>query len=160
MTPRPARRTAAYSAESGSSDDAVAATARTVLTYQGATAFAQFSASDGGWTVAGQFSYLPAQQDIYEGTSKDYYGWKVALSDADIEQQWPAIGNLTAISIDARDGHGAWGGRPETITLTGDQSVVHVENAGDVFQTRFGLRSSLFRISGVSSASARPVPTD
>ncbi|MDQ1719501.1 MAG: stage sporulation protein, partial [Pseudonocardiales bacterium] len=47
------------------SNQAVAATANQVSTYQGATIFAQFSSSDGGWTSGGGKPYLPAKADPY-----------------------------------------------------------------------------------------------
>ena len=136
-----------YSAESGSSDDAVAATARKILTYQGETAFAQFSASDGGWTVAGQFPYLPAQQDVYEGTSKDYYGWKVSLSDADIEKAFD-LENLTSIAIETRDGNGGRGGRVETVRLVSSGGYDGTVS-GEKFRAKFGMKSTMFSITSV-----------
>jgi stage II sporulation protein D len=56
-----------YSAEYPTSDAAVAATAHEVITSGGEPAFAQFSASNGGWASAGAFDYLPAQEDPYDG---------------------------------------------------------------------------------------------
>ncbi|GAA2135576.1 hypothetical protein GCM10009844_00980 [Nocardioides koreensis] len=136
-----------FSAESASSNDAVRATARRVLTHQGGTAFAQFSASNGGWTVAGQFPYLPAQEDPYEGSSTDYYGWTATVSDTDIEDAYN-IEDLESISITARDGQGGRGGRVETVELastTGWRGTV----TGESFRSHFGLRSTMFEISDV-----------
>jgi SpoIID/LytB domain protein len=135
--------------ESSAGNQAVKATARQVLTSSGDVAYAQFSASNGGWTVADpRYPYLQAQRDDWEGTSKDYYMWTRTLTDADIEAQWPAIGNLTSITIDSRDGNdrnAPRGGRVMTMTLMGDGSSVQVEGA--TFQRRFGLRSTLFTLS-------------
>ena len=133
-----------YSAEAASSNDAVAATARKALTYQGETAFAQFSASNGGWTVAGQFSYLPAQEDPYEGASPDYYGWTAEVTDAQIEKAYN-IENLVSLRIATRDGRGGRGGRVETVELTsatGWQGTV----TGESFRRNLGLHSTLFEI--------------
>lgn len=151
-----------YSAEYPTSNDAVAATARQVVTYQGEVAFAQFSASNGGYTVAdAAFPYLKAQPDTYDEQMGQYYGWTTTLSDADIEAQWPKVGNLSSISIDTRDGNDlvpSRGGRVVTMTLSGDGQPVTV--SGETFRSRFGLRSTLFTISSVASASGRSVPTD
>lgn len=138
------------SAEASSSDAAVAATARQVVTWQGATAFAQFSASDGGWTVAGQFPYLPAQQDPYEGVSKDYYGWTVSLSDADIERAF-GLEDLTSIGVETRDGHGSRGGRVETVLLVSSTGR-SFEVTGEKFRSKFAMRSTMFSIDDVQSA--------
>jgi SpoIID/LytB domain protein len=140
------------SAESPRSDDAVAATAREVVTYEGAPAFAQFSASDGGWTVAGRFPYLPARSDPYEGTSADYYNWQVELSDADVEQAF-GLEDLTSIAVGSRDGNGGRGGRVETVLLTSSTGS-SFEVTGERFRSAFGMRSTLFTIDDVSPAAA------
>ena len=136
-----------YSGEATSSNDAVTATARKVLAYQGETAFAQFSASNGGWTVAGQFPYLPAQQDPYEGASRDYYGWTASVSDVDVEKAYN-VEDLVSLRIATRDGRGGRGGRVETVELvssTGWQGTV----TGESFRSHFGMRSTMFEISDV-----------
>ena len=56
---------------------------RQVRTYAGAPIFAQFSASNGGWTVADtRFAYLPAKADPYDLTSNPYATWTASLSVA------------------------------------------------------------------------------
>ena len=135
------------SAETDKTDEAVAATARRVLTYGGETAFAQYSASNGGWTVDGGRPYLPAQADPYEGTSPDYYGWTVELPSAKVEAAY-GLGNLTSIAIETRDGHGPRGGRVETVRLQtagGFDGTV----TGDSFRRAMGLPSTLFEITSV-----------
>lgn len=136
------------SVEYFSSDAAVEATAKQVLTYQGDVAFAQFSASNGGYTVAGQFPYLPAQEDPYEGSSPDYYGWTETVTSAAIEDAYN-IENLTAIQIDTRDGAGPRGGRVETVLLTTEKGDTYTVT-GESFRRNLGLRSNLFEITGVN----------
>ena len=51
-----------------STNDAVDATAREILTYDGGPAFTQFSASSGGWTSAGGYPYLPEKADPWDDT--------------------------------------------------------------------------------------------
>ncbi len=48
----------------------------------------------------------------------------------------------------SRDGAGAWGGRVRSIAIVGDRTAVTV--SGSTFQSRFGLRSRLFTITGAS----------
>ena len=55
------------SAEHASSTKAARGTARQVLTFRGKPIFAEFSASNGGYTVSGGKRYLPARRDPYEG---------------------------------------------------------------------------------------------
>ncbi|NYD40882.1 SpoIID/LytB domain-containing protein [Nocardioides panaciterrulae] len=144
--------------ESSGGTKAARATAHQVLTDDGELAYAQFSASNGGWTVADdRFPYLQAREDDWEGTSTDYYGWTKTLSDADVEAQWPAIGNLTSLTVDQRDGHdrdASRGGRALTLTLTGDAGSVDVDAA--TFQRRFGLRSTLFTVVACAPDQATP----
>lgn len=135
------------SAETDKSTRAVSATAKQILTYQGETAFAQYSASNGGYTVDGGRDYLVAQPDPYEGTSPDYYGWTVEVTAQDVEQAYN-IENLTGIQVQTRDGNGPRGGRVETVLLqssTGWEGTV----TGDSFRRNFGLASTLFEIASV-----------
>ena len=121
-------------------DSAVKATAGKILTYGGAPAFTEFSASSGGWTVAGDFPYLTAMADKYDSAADKFHSWTVDFSDAELESAWPSIGDLSRIEIAGRDGHGEWGGRAGTITLRGDEGSVSV--AGTTFAQILHLRSA------------------
>ncbi len=137
------------SAETTRTDEAVAATARRVLTYGGETAFAQYSASNGGWTVDGGRPYLPAQEDPYEqNMSPDYYGWTVEVTISDVEDVYN-IDNLTSIAIETRDGDGPRGGRVETVRLENADTEWSGTVTGDSFRRNFGLFSTLFEITAV-----------
>ncbi|MGY2704482.1 SpoIID/LytB domain-containing protein [Nocardioides sp. HB32] len=117
------------------SDTAVAATAGRILTYGGEPAFTEFTASNGGWTVAGDAPYLQAREDPWDRTQ----AWEETLSDTDVESAWPSVGDLTHVEIAGRDGHGEWGGRAGTVTLTGTGGTVTV--SGAAFALRLGLAS-------------------
>ena len=140
-----------YSAEYPTSNRAVRATARTVVTSGGEPAFAQFSASNGGYSVAGQFEYLVAQPDPFDHYDPDREGgdgWATEVTSAEIEDAYN-IENLTGIAITARDNRPEGGGRAVTITLTtakGDDYDV----TGDSFRRNLGLRSTYFTITGVT----------
>ncbi|MCW2795939.1 SpoIID/LytB domain-containing protein [Nocardioides sp.] len=134
-----------YSAEYPTSTTAVDATAHQILTKSGKPVFAQFSASSGGYTSAGAFSYLPAKKDGYDGWSGNpYHSWSVTLADEDIESEWPEVGNLRSIRVSNRDGHGEWGGRVGTVTLTGSGGSVTV--SGDDFRFLLDLYSTWFTL--------------
>ncbi|MFC5176100.1 SpoIID/LytB domain-containing protein [Nocardioides taihuensis] len=138
------------SAEYSTSDRAVLKTARIVLTYEGQTAFAQYSASNGGYTVAGQFDYLPAQADPFEGTSSDYYGWTRTVTSAQVEAVYD-VENLSAIGIETRNGQGPRGGRVGDVRLwssTGWTGTV----TGESFRRNLGLPSTLYEITAVEPA--------
>jgi len=123
------------------SNAAVKATANQILKYDGAPAFTQFSASNGGWTDAGGQPYLVAEQDPYDA----YPGWATSVSADKLEHEWPQVGTVTGIQVLGRDGDGAWGGRVSKIAIVGTSSTVTV--SGDTFRSVFGLRSTLFNLS-------------
>ena len=133
-------------AEHPASDAAVRATAGQVLVDDAQPIFAQFSASNGGWTRANPgFPYLVAKKDPYDTWSGNpYRSWTVTLDGAAIAAQFPAIGDFVSMSVSQRDGHGAWGGRATELTLVGTSSTITVDP--DTFRTRFGLRETWFRI--------------
>ena len=125
-----------FDREYPASDQAVAATAGEILTYDGQPAFTEFTASNGGWTVAGDEPYLVAQDDPWDRTAP----WEESFSDTEIEALWPGIGDLTRLEVSGRDGHGEWGGRPSAVTLTG--SVTSQTVSATAFYQRLGLDSS------------------
>ena len=132
-------------AELSSSNTAVQATARKILTSGGKPAFTQFSSSSGGWTSSGGVSYLPAKRDPYDGFSGNpVHSWSVDVSTSSLERAHPEIGRLVALLVTKRDGHGAWGGRALQIKLKGSRGTAYL--TGDDLRWQYGLRSSWFTI--------------
>lgn len=134
-------------AEHPASDAAVRATARTVVTYDGRPAFAQFSASNGGWSVDGGRTYLRAEQDPFDQGVQgvdDKDPTTTTFSAAQITQHWPGIGDLVSIAVTSRDGRGPYGGRALELTVTGTGGTQTV--SGDDFRSWMGLRSTLLEI--------------
>ena len=124
------------SREHPTSDAAVRATAGRVLTYGGAPAATEFTASNGGWTVAGDAPYLVAQEDPWDD---DTWG-PVRFTATELERPWPSIGDLQSIQVTSRDSHGAWGGRVLSVTLTGAAGSKNV--VGSAFYGELGLQSA------------------
>jgi stage II sporulation protein D len=128
--------------EVASTDAAIAATARAVLTTSnGRPAFTQFSASNGGWMSAGSQPYLVAKQDPYDDT---YRGRTDSIAPAEIERALPGIGTFERIGAITRDGNGQWGGRVLTIRVVGSDGTSTLR--GEDFRSYFGLNSSWFVI--------------
>lgn len=133
------------SGEHPRSNDAVDATARKILTYDGKAAFTQFSASSGGWTSAGSVPYLPAQPDPYDGhDGNPVHDWELVVDASRLEKAYPAIGRLLRIRVVSRDGNGDWRGRVWTLELDGSDADRTM--SGDSFRWMYGLRSSWFTI--------------
>ena len=68
------------------------------------------------------------------------------MGSAAIEKAWPALGNLTGITVNQRDGNGQWNGRVLTMTLHGSDDP-DLSITGDEFRSRLGLRSTWFTLS-------------
>jgi SpoIID/LytB domain protein len=135
-----------FSAEYASTNSAIDSTAGQVrLDAAGQPAFTQFSSSNGGFTAAGSQPYLVAREDPYDGwAGNPNTSWTLPLTAGNVEKSYPAIGTLTSISVDTRDGNGEWGGRALDMTLTGTAGTV--ETTGDDFRLRVGLKSSWFTL--------------
>lgn len=118
---------------------AVSTTAGRYLAHGGAPAFTQFSASNGGYSVAGSRPYLVAAADPFDGLAT----WRLELSGERIESAYPQIGRLRQVTA-LRDGRGDYGGRVTSLTLTGSAGSVTV--TGNAVRSTFGLRSTLFAL--------------
>ncbi|NYG07655.1 SpoIID/LytB domain protein [Phycicoccus badiiscoriae] len=123
--------------EQATSDAAVIATAGKTVKYQGSSAYAQFSASNGGYMLDGGHPYLVSKPDPY-----DTFTWTNTASATTIEQSWPSIGRLISLSL-TRDGHGAWGGRVTSVDIRGSSTTVTV--SGNEFAYAMGFMSSFFK---------------
>jgi SpoIID/LytB domain protein len=152
--------------EPASTTEAVRATAGVVRLYGGKPIFAEYSSSNGGWSTKGDFPYLQARRDDWDGAlaSNPVHAWKATLRASDLERRFPAVGTLERIRVLERDGNGEWGGRVTKVVLEGVDSKgaptsVTTTGAG-VYQARpwpassDGLRSSWWRVVGTSHASS------
>ncbi|MCY7396385.1 MAG: SpoIID/LytB domain-containing protein [Nocardioides sp.] len=135
-------------AEQPESNAAVEATRKQILTYDGGPAFTQFSSSNGGWMSAGSQPYLVAKQDPYDGAGGNpNSSWSATVTDAELEKRWPQIGDLTQLDIPVRDGNGDFGGRADSVVLTGSTGSVTV--SGEDFRFLVGLKSDWFTFSSI-----------
>jgi len=131
-------------AEEPAATAAIKATAGQIRTYGGAPAFTQFSSSNGGWTARGSLPYQVAKADPYEaGSGNPNNSWSVRLADDVIEEQFPAIGDFTALQV-TPDPDPNTGGRVTSVNVVGTADSVRL--TGDQFRVRFGLKSTLFRL--------------
>ncbi len=108
------------SLEPTSTTDAVHATTGVARTYGGQPIFAEFSSSDGGWSVDGGEAYLKAQPDDYDGiTNSSVHSWTATLTTTQLTARFPTVGRLLRMRVTSRDGNGEWGGRVQTVVLEG-----------------------------------------
>jgi SpoIID/LytB domain protein len=145
--------------EASSTNDAVKASSGVVRTFEGKAIFAEFSASNGGWSVAGDVPYLAAQQDDWDGvTGSSVHSWTATLTAAQIQARYPSVGTLKRLRMTSRDGNGEWGGRVKAVTLEGVNSSgaatsvettgVGIYNAHSWPGSSTGLRSSWWHVKG------------
>ena len=130
---------------------AVKATAGKIVTYRGKVALTQFASSNGGYSARGDFPYLAAHRDPYDGVIKSQ-AWTRSISARSISRAWPSVGTVQQLQITDRDGAGSWGGRVKTIKIIGTSRTATV--SGTTFQHMFGMRSSLYMVVG-----SRTTPT-
>ena len=149
-----------YSAEHPASDAAIAATAGQIVTYGGQPAFTQFSASNGGASIAGGQPYLVSKADPYDTAASPYRGWTASVTPAAVEAMWPRIGQLTGIRVTPSVNNAPSGGYVSTVTITGTTGSISV--SGDTFRSFAGLKSSWFAIrlpNGTTTPSPSPTQT-
>ncbi|HJV13675.1 MAG TPA: SpoIID/LytB domain-containing protein [Propionibacteriaceae bacterium] len=129
---------------------AVNATAGKIVTYRGKVALTQYASSNGGHSAQGDYPYLAARPDPYDGVIKSQ-SWTRTIAASSISRAWPSVGTVQQLKITSRDGAGAWGGRVKSIKIIGSLRTATV--SGTTFQRMLGLRSSLYVITDLSERS-------
>ncbi len=160
--------TASYSAagtrswlEPASTTAAVRATDGVVRTSGGVPVFAEFSSSNGGWSTTGDFPYLRAAQDDWDGAlAPSVHAWKAVLSATDLEQRFPAVGRLQRVRVTRRDGNGPWGGRVKAVVLEGVSATGAPTRVTTTGAGVSGARSWPARKDGLRSSWWRLVPAE
>ncbi|ABL83016.1 MULTISPECIES: SpoIID/LytB domain-containing protein [unclassified Nocardioides] len=132
--------------EHPASDAAVAATAGEVRSYGGEPIFAQFSASNGGYSVDGGYPYLVAAPDDQDHGYPGDPASRTFTGD-EITRHWTGLGDLVSVEVLERDGNGTAqvpGGRATLLRVTGTKGEVDV--SGSAFRSYLGLRTTLLEI--------------
>ena len=132
-------------------DAAIAATTGTVrLAGNGSVARTEFSSSTGGWTAGGAF---PAVQDTGDGTAANpHKSWTVTIDLTAVEAAYNR-GKITAITVTARNGLGADGGRATQVQLQFERGTV--TDSGANVRSLLGLKSDWFTVGAVVDNSKR-----
>ena len=128
---------------------AIADTAGKALTYGGQYAFAQFSASNGGWSSDGGQPYLKAFEDPYDKAISPYLHWKVAVDPAKLQTAYPQIGTFQTMQITQREGGRPFdgGGWVQSVHVVGTNGAVDITGSG--FRSLYGLKSAYFTFDAV-----------
>ncbi|MDO5710228.1 MAG: SpoIID/LytB domain-containing protein [Micrococcales bacterium] len=144
--------------ETKRTDDAIARTAGLVLRSSkranAPLAFTEFSASNGGYSVAGGPSYQVAKSDPYDGRMKNpNTGWTKQIPVRTLEQEF-GLGQLTDVRIINRDGRGQLGGRVQDLQLRGTKRAVTI--SGTKMRQTLALRSDWFVVKAVPMLPTQP----
>jgi SpoIID/LytB domain protein len=137
-------------AEHPATTAAVQLTKGAIASYGGRPILAQFSASNGGWTVAGGAPYLTAHADPYEARARSpYLAWSVRVTPQRLAGlDGPGgVARATNLTVLRRDGRGAWGGRVLLIRISGVTAAgrpTYATVSGDAFRRALGLRTNYF----------------
>ena len=128
-----------------------------ILTSNGSPIAAFFSSSNGGHSVDGRTPYLPARPDSADPQNT----WSRTVPGACMQTKYPGRGTFTGVTVLARDGRGAHGGRVTQLRLdfTGGSVTVGpgatpmatdsaVRQAFTGCGATGGLSSSLFQTTG------------
>jgi peptidoglycan hydrolase-like amidase len=138
------------SAEQAASNDAVGRTSNRILTYQGATLFAEFSASNGGLTSSGNQPYFVTKVDPYDNAASGdpYLSWTRTATAAQVAVYY-GLRSVSQVQITGRSGGGTWGGLVTTATVVGvgsDGAPAVVTTTGAGLASAMGLPYSYFHI--------------
>lgn len=121
---------------------AIAATSGVVLSTGRGLANTEFSASNGGYTVASGASYIVAKRDPYDGAIPNgSNSWTTSVLVSRLEGRW-GLGKLKEIRVQRRDGNGDFGGRVDQLQLVGDKKSVTL--TGAQLRSALGLKSTWF----------------
>ncbi len=130
--------------ETSGGNAATEATAGRILTYGGAVALTQFASSNGGAMSSGGYPYLAKKDDPYDGVVRSQ-AWRRTITAKAVGRAYPSVGAVRQLRVTRRDGSGPWGGRVVSIQVIGSKRTITVSGSG--FQGRFGMRSSLYKVS-------------
>jgi len=136
------------SVEVSSTSKAVAATNGRIRTYGGKPAYTQFSASNGGYLLAGGKPYLVSKKDPYDtkASGDTNLNWTTKLTARQLMDRFTHGEPITGITLSKVAGTS--GHYVRTVTFTWDGGVNHV--SADTFKTWAGLKSTYFTISPTS----------
>jgi peptidoglycan hydrolase-like amidase len=137
-------------AEVAASNTAVSATANQVLTYAGATIFAEFSASNGGITSSGDQPYFVTKIDPYDNAASGdpYLNWTEPVPATNVAAYY-GLAKVSQLQITGRAGGGQWGGLVTTAVVNGtkpDGTAAALSVSGLDLANAMGLSYTFFHI--------------
>jgi SpoIID/LytB domain protein len=117
-----------------------------VINNTSTVATTEYSSSSGGYSAGAQF---PAVLDAGDavcvpGACNTHHTWTVSIPVSTIQATYPQIGTLSSVAITSRNGLGDFGGRVNTMSLSGSSGSVSL--SGNAFAAAFNLQSNWFSL--------------
>jgi SpoIID/LytB domain protein len=134
-------------------DTAISGTAGVVRLKGGVVARTEFSSSTGGYTAGGAFTAVADAGDSVASNPNHSWTTTVTLSAVGSKLRTGAIRSIT---VTARNGLGADGGRVRSVRVVSTAGVVR-DFTGEQVRTALGLKSDWFSISSYTPAEAQAV---
>lgn len=129
------------SVETSGGDAAVAETADEARGVSGVPISALFSSSNGGWSIFGGESYLPARADAWDPVNP----WDRSVAATCLAARHSAgLGALQALVVTGRDGNGTWGGRVRSLRLEFERGSRTITGSGTPFSDDSAVRTAFF----------------
>ncbi|MGH8860945.1 MAG: SpoIID/LytB domain-containing protein [Jatrophihabitantaceae bacterium] len=140
--------------------DALTGNANTVLRYQGAPVFAQYSASNGGATVDGGQPYLVGRTDPYDGSASGdpYLNESEQVPAARLASAY-GLRSVSSVRVTRRDGHGPWGGRIVSAYVDGTNSgggAAHIATTGLDLGSKLGVWTNYLLLESPTTTPSAP----
>lgn len=135
-----------FGVEAATTTAAIAATTAQIRLYRTAPIIAEYSASNGGATVAGGPAYQVAKVDpwdAYAGNRNPYIGWSSPKTATAVRAAF-GVGTLRSLRVTRRTGLGPWGGRVVSVEAIG--STGRTVLTGDQVRLRLKLRSDWYQL--------------
>lgn len=134
------------SVETSSTSRAVAATSGGIRTYGGKAAYTQFSASNGGFLLAGEKPYLVSKKDPYDtkASGDTNLTWSQRITARALMDRFTHGSKITQITVTRVAGTG--GRYVSTVRFQGSDGSSDTVS-GDTFKAWAGLKSTWFSIS-------------
>ena len=106
-------------------------------------ALTQFASSNGG-AMAKRRLPLPGGQEGPLRRRHQVPGLEQKITAKAVAKAYPSAGTVRKLQISKRDGSGALGRSGDQIKIIGSKKTVSV--SGSAFQSKFGMRSSLYKV--------------
>ena len=135
--------------EHASTDAAIRATARVLVTRGTVPVLTQFSSSNGGVSASSPLPHMISRVDPWDAraTRNPRLAWTDSISARTLRARYPSVGTVRSLEVVSREGLGPFGGRVTQLRIVGSAGSRTV--SGDTaIRAALGTNSSLLTFTG------------